>query len=371
MQLINPAVIDYNDMVFVGNFAGLAAALSGLSGSGGVEIAYDYVGAQVLVDVDGSGLIDGVVDMVILFTSPASLQPSDFGILNNATTFTAAVVGADTNVAADSYENNAINLFGPNIVNFLGNQLPGATIDGSPFGWTNILNIRTPITVATDLGTIMDGNFTNLNIAGGTTAPVDGPDQLVDLHVSIGNNGGDFTTGTNAYWWLVQDVNSGSGNDDITLTNFNDNAWTGAGSDDIFLPIDFDGTADAGDDNDDVWLPGGTTLGANAVLDGGGQADDEIQVGPGGVVDITAASVSGFAQIQYQGTTDVWINISQYNALSNTGNPIEEGIGSENMTLFGPGSMDADTTLDNIGMGDGSTQTIVLFSDFTNIVGGG
>ncbi len=339
VQAVNPSVLFYDDMVFLGNFAGLAAALSALSGSGGVEIAYDYVGEQVLVDVDGNGVIDGVVDMVILFTSPPSLQASDFGILNNAITFTAAVVGANTNVAADSYENTTTSNAN-NIVNFLANQLPGAVIDG--YGGTNILNVRTTITVPTDFGPMTDGEFDRLNLAGGTTAPVIGPDQWRDLDVYIGNGGSDFTTGTNL-WFVTQTVNSGTGNDDITLTNYNDNAFTGDGFDDIFLPTNFDGTANAGGDNDDVWLPGGSTLGANAVLDGGGQADDELQIGPGGIVDITAASVTGFAQIQYQGTTNLWITVDQYNALGDTGNPIENGPGFENMTLFGPGSIDADT----------------------------
>ncbi len=369
VMAVNPSVFDYNDMIFIGNFAGLAPLLTALSGTGGVEIGYDTINHQVLVDVDGNGDVDGVVDMVIGFTSPPSLQASDFGILNNATTFTAAVIGFDTTVAADSFENHAIDPFGNNIINTLASQLPGAWI---ATGWgENILNVRTTITVPTDFGPMTDGGLTKMNLAGGTTAPVIGPDQWVDLDVFIGNGGSNFTTGTNGYWWLVQDVHSGSGNDSITLTNYNDNAWTTAGNDNIFLPTYFEGMAYAGDDNDDVWLPGGTFLGSSAVLDGGGQADDEIQVGPGGIVDILAASVSGFAQVEYQGTTDLWITVDQYNGLSNTADPIENGPGFENMTLFGPGSIDADSDLDNIGMGDDSTQTIVLFSDTTNIVGGG
>ncbi len=177
------------------------------------------------IDVDGNGLIDGVIDMIIRFdASLASMKAGDFGIATG-NVYTAAVIGFDTNVAADSFENTTTSN-ADDIVNALASQLPGSTITG--YGGYNVMNVTSPITVATDLGDCMDGDFDRLNLPGGSTAPVIGPDQSRNLDIYIGNGGSDFTTGTNPFGVPAAgaDRQQRERGDDITLSNYNDNATT-------------------------------------------------------------------------------------------------------------------------------------------------
>jgi hypothetical protein len=282
----NPSVTSMDDVRFTGNAAGFAAAQASLSGSGGVEIVYDTVAKQVYVDVDGNGLIDGVIDMIIKFDSPDAMNEADFGI-SSGNVFTANTPGFDTNNPADSYENTTT-AFGQNdIVNALASQLPGSTIGsggGGDWWGYDVLNVTTTITVPTDLGTLMDGYFDRLNLAGGgTSAPIIGPDQFVNLDIYIGNTGADFTTGTSAFagygvslpnppgtliaTYYVQTVNSANGEDVITLTNENDNAITRAGDDVVNVGGSglFYGNVELGDGADELDVAAGADLGPVAA----------------------------------------------------------------------------------------------------------
>jgi hypothetical protein len=392
--LINAAapVTSMADVDFVGNANGPLAAKSALTGSGQVEIVYDTLLHQVYVDVNGDGDIDGTNDMVIDLDPPATLQASDFGI-PQGNVYTAAVVGFNTDNPADSFENTTTSS-GPDIVRAEGGRIPGSNIDGHGGGDT--LSVTTPLG-AFDLGTVMDTEFINLNL-NGTTGHVIGPDQDVNLHIYISSKGGDFETGTSLFHIVpvVQTVDSGNGNDTITLTNFNDIATTrdgkdhvtttaedyvgaidtGKGDDLVNLIDGFNGSVTMGLGADEVEVAANASFGTGALLDGGGDSSgDELELF--NFADVSrAAGITGFDHVTMPtpilGTGSAtmalrdYVNLGSYNAAPGAGNPIHTGILTDDtMRLMGGGDATLDDSVDHW-EGDpngGVSQTFTLGSD--------
>jgi hypothetical protein len=359
MQAAGTGVVDYNDMRFVGNAAGVAAAQSALSGTGGVEIVYDTLNHQVYVDVNGDGLIDGTHDMVIDMDPPATMQDSDFGIVSG-THFTAAVGPFNTGNAADSFENTTTSNDN-DIVSAQGSQLAGSTVHG--LGGFNILYVTTPITAAIDLGTVMDANFDRLNLMGGTTAPVIGPHQSRPLVVNIGNLGGNFTTGSN-FLFGQQNVLSGSGDDTITLTNSDDNAETRGGDDTVRIFNGFDGTVDTGTGADVVDVAAGAVLDFDAVLRGGGDSTSDRILAHDGANLSHADEISGFDHIVLDNNGSVTIQLGDYNGLTGSNKIIAPG--NNTVHLIGGGAATLDSTVENW-TGDANPQQLTLGSNTQNV----
>ena len=357
VRAVNPSVTSYDDMVFVGNAPGVAAAQSALSGTGGVEIVYDTLNEQVYIDVDGDGTWTGLDDMVIRMGSPATMQASDFGI-TQGNTFTAAFAGFDTQNPATSLENTTTSNAN-DIVNATAAQLPGSIARG--LGGFNVFNVRTTITAPTDLSLVMiNGDFDRLNLPGGTTAPVIGPDQTRDLDIYIGNGGSIFTTGTNLVAFITQNVNSGSGADFITLTNVDDDANTRAGNDVVFVSNGYYGTVNLGDGADTLDVAAGASV-YGATFDGGGDINDVIAAHNN--ADLSGADISGFDRVVMDGgASTVTMDLADYVALPGAGSifgPIVAAGYNDTVNLIGGGSALLD---DNVRTwtGDSANQTFTL-----------
>lgn len=356
---------NWNFVHFAGNANGFAAAQSSLSGFGGVEIVYDTQIKAVYVDVNGDGLIDGINDMIIFTPNTATMQSADF-FLVSGTNFTAAVGPFNTANAADSYE-NTVTSNGNDIVTAQANQLAGSTANG--LGGTNVMNITTTITAAIDLGNVMDDNFAILNLFGGSTAPVIGPDQDVSLDVYIGNAGVNFTTGTSQLPGVQQRVWGGSGAEFVTLTNGNDEARVGAGNDVVAIGNGFYGTVElgAGDDTLDVDAGAGVGL---ATLTGGGSVNDVIDAHNGSNLS-GAGVISGFDRIVLDFNGSTTVDLAEYNAL--TGATIVGRVfagGNNTINLIGAGSVTLDDTVENW-TGDAAVQTFTLTANNQSVAMGG